>query len=492
MLRIKDLGTHRLISSLLETIFKLSEYVSASKYELEKSQKEYAEAQNKCSELQKENEKLKEQLNLNPENSSKPSSSQAPHERKSKKSKNNKPKSKLKCGGQKGHKGHARILLPTDKIDKIILCNPVSDCNCGGKILPKKLRQRHQVHDFDDGKLCLFEYQIYDGKCDLCKAKYLGRLPDGISLRMLGPAAIAKITLLTTKYDLSKRKAQNLLLDFHNLKVSTGTISNAEKLTGDALEKPVAEAHEHTKQSASLHADETGHFQKHKLAWMWVAVSMMTTIFMIMPSRSQKAAKQLLGKNYAGKLISDRYSAYNWIDLQNRQACWAHLIRDFTRISQRSGKAGRIGELLLYQSYVLFNWWHKIRDGTIDRSLFVKRASIIQENIHKLLQKGGALEETKTANTCRRLLKAWDSLWLFVRREGIESTNNAAERALRQYVIWRKINLGTQSERGDRFIERMFTVIATCKQQGRSVLDFMTQAVQAYLGGAKTPSLIST
>lgn len=492
MLRIKDFGTYRLISSLIATIFKLSEYVSTSKSALEETQKEYAVAQKKCSELQEENEKLKEQLNLNQENSSKPSSSQAPHERKSKKSKNSKPKSKLKCGGQKGHKGHSRSLLPTDKADKIILCNPISDCICGGKILPNKLRQRHQVHDFKDGKLCLFEYQIYDGKCDLCKTKYLGRLPDGISLRMLGPTAIAKISLLTTKYNLSKRKSQELLLDFHNLIVSTGTISNAEKLTGNALEKPAAEAHEYTKKSSSLHADETGHFQKHKLAWMWVAVSMMTTIFMIMPSRSQKSAKQLLGKNYAGKLISDRYSAYNWIDLQNRQACWAHLIRDFTRISQRSGNAGRIGELLLYQSYILFNWWHKIRDGTIDRSLFVKRAAIIHKNMRKLLQKSEALDETKTANTCRRLLKAWDSLWLFVRIEGIEPTNNTAERALRQYVIWRKINLSTQSERGDRFIERMFTVITTCKQRGRSVLDFMTQAVQAYLGGAKTPSLIST
>ncbi len=167
---------------------------------------------------------------------------------------------------------------------------------------------------------------------------------------------------------------------------------------------------------------------------------------MITPSRSQKAAKQLLGEKYSGNLISDRYSAYNWIDLENRQTCRAHLIRDFTRISQRSGKSEPIGELLLYQVYILFNWWHKIRYGTIDRSLFVK---------------------------------------------GVEPTNNAAERALRQYVIWRKINLGTQSDRGDRFIERMFTVIATCKQHGRSVLDFMTQAIKAYLGGAETPSLVT-
>jgi len=477
MLRTKDFGTNYLISSLFETVVKLSDYATGCKTELEK--------------LRKENEELKERLNLTPENSSKPSSSQAPHEKKQNKSRNKKAKSNLKRGAQQGHKGCSRGLIPSDKVDKIIQCNPIPECSCGGKILPKKLRQRHQVHDFDDGKLYLFEYQIYDGKCDKCKAKYLGCLPNGVSLRMLGPTAIAKISLLTTKYNLSKSKSQELLMDFHNLKVSTGTISNAEKLTGDALEKPVAEAHEHTKQSSSLHADETGHFQKHKLAWMWVAVSMMTTIFMIMPSRSRKAAKQLLGQNYSGKLISDRYSAYNWIDLQNRQACWAHLIRDFTRISQRSGKPGQIGELLLYQSYILFNWWHKIRDGTIDRPIFVKRAAIIQKNIHKLLQKGEALEETKTANTCRRLLKAWDSLWLFVRIEGIEPTNNTAERALRQYVIWRKINLSTQSERGDRFIERMFTVIATCRQQGRSVLDFMTQAIKAYIGGAEIPSLIS-
>jgi len=492
MIRIKDSGTNLLISSLVETVFKLFGYAEDSKSALEKFQKEHAELEKKCKKLQEENGKLKEQLNVTSKNSSRPSSSQAPHERKRNNAKTKKPKSKLKRGAQKGHKGHSRSLIPIDKVDEIMSCYPVSDCNCGGKILSKTLRQRHQIYDFKEGKLCLFEYQIYGGKCNSCKAKYLGRLPDGISLRMLGPTAIAKISLLTTKYNLSKRKSQELLWDFHNLIVSTGTISNAEKLTGNALEKPVVEAHEYTKQSKSVHADETGHFQKHKLAWMWVAVSVMTTIFMIMPSRSRKAAKQLLGEDYSGKLISDRYSAYNWIDLQNRQACWAHLIRDFTRISQRSGKAGQIGELLLCQSYILLNWWHKIRDGTIDRALFIKRAAIIQKNIYKLLQKGEGLEETKISNTCRRLLKAWDSLWLFVRVEGIEPTNNAAERALRQYVIWRKINLSTQSDRGDRFIERMFTVIATCKQQGRSVLDFITQAVQAYLGETKTPSLVAS
>ena len=136
------------------------------------------------------------------ENSSKPSSSQAPHERKRKKAKNKKPRSKLERGAQKGHKGCSRSLIAPDKVDKIIPCYPISDCNCGGKILPKKLRQRHQVYDFDDGKLCLFEYQIYDGKCDSCKARYLGGLPDGISLGMLGATAIAKISLLTTKYNL--------------------------------------------------------------------------------------------------------------------------------------------------------------------------------------------------------------------------------------------------------------------------------------------------
>jgi len=479
---MKNFGTNILITSLLEMVSKCFGYAEASKSALEASQK-------KCNELQKENEQLKERLNLNPGNSSKPSSSQAPYEKKRKKIKNKK-KSKLKQGAQKGHKGYFRGLLPSEKADEIIPCYPETNCNCGGEILLKKLRRRHQVYDFKDGKLCLTEYQIYSGQCNLCKTKYFGKLPEGIGLCMLGATAIAKIGLLTSKYDLSKRKAQNLLYDFHNLMLSTGTISNAEKLASNALEKPVEEAHEYIKQSDWLHADETGHFQKHQLGWMWVAVSMLITIFMVMPSRSQKAAKQLLGKDYSGKLISDRYSAYNWIDLQNRQACWAHLIRDFTRISQRSGEAGQIGQALLYQSYVLFSWWHKIRDGPINRALFIKRAVIIQKNIYKLLQKGSDLEEKKTANTCKRLLTAWDSLWLFVTVEGIEPTNNAAERALRPYVIWRKINLGTQSDRGDRFVERMFTVIATCKQQSRNVLAFMAQAVHAYLGGTKTPSLI--
>ena len=177
------------------------------------------------------------------------------------------------------------------------------------------------------------------------------------------------------------------------------------------------------------------------------------TVFAIATSRKAEVAQDLLGLDRRKVVISDRLKSYNWI--ARRQFCWAHLNRDFQAMSDRGGRAGEIGQRLLGHSERLFEWWHRVRDGTLARSSFQQFVSGLRTCVRADLQRGVDCGCDKTAGTCRELLAGETHLWTFVRVEGIEPTNNDAERALRHGVIYRKLSGGTASESGSRFVERM-------------------------------------
>ena len=217
---------------------------------------------------------------------------------------------------------------------------------------------------------------------------------------------------------------------------------------------------------------------------------MLVAVFFISTQRNAESAKTLLGEFFKGFLITDRWGAYNWLPVLQRQFCWAHLLRDFIKISMRSGAPGRIGESLLSCVKRMFRLWGLVRDGTISHAQFRKSMAPIQCAIEKLLLEGTQCADKKTANTCRNLLKHPASLWTFVEHEGIEPTNNYAEQLIRHYVIWRKNCYGTQSKRGNQFVERILTTTTTCRLQQRCSLEFITEAVKAYLSGTAPPSLL--
>src|SRR4051812_2209600 len=169
-----------------------------------------------------------------------------------------------------------------------------------------------------------------------------------------------------------------------------------------------------------------------------------------------------------------------------------HLRRDFQAMIDRGGEAGGVGRRLLDHSDALFRWWHRVRDGTLARSSFRLYASWVRQCLRDDLHRGAACACSRTAATCRELLSGEARLWTFVRVEGIEPTNNHAERALRHGVIYRKLSGGTDSEAGSRFVERMLSVVATCRQQGVNVLDYLTRCYRAHLDGRPTPSLLPT
>ncbi len=233
-------------------------------------------------------------------------------------------------------------------------------------------------------------------------------------------------------------------------------------------------------------------------AWLWVAVTPLVSFFCVLLSRSQEAALTLLGNNFGGILISDRHGDYNWVDLERRQLCWAHLRQEFIKISERTGVAGELGEALVKLQEQLFELWHRVRDGTLTRTEFISAVAPIRFSVKAKLQEAadypiGSQEKTplaKTVRTCRQLLKVEPAMWLFVTVEGVEPTNNAAERALRPAVLWRRTSFGSQSATGSTFVARMLTVVTTLRSQRRNVLEYLTAACRAARHGLPPPSLL--
>jgi transposase len=451
-----------------------------------------------CGEFQSEHQKAtkklltqQEKLNTSSKNSSLPPSSDLFKKKKKKKYHGTGKSATKKQGAQPGHKGKGRSLLPPEEVDHTVTILPEKKCSCGGdiKIKPEAFN-RLQQFELPKIKPIVTEYRQVYGTCSGCGNSHCGSLPIGIPSGMLAPRAIASVGIFTGDYRLSRRATQQLFSDFFSLPVSLGTISNAEEIVSQALENPVEEAREHIKNQPIVHADETSHKKKGKKMWMWLAATALVAVFLIRSTRSTKEAKYLLGDTFHGILISDRYSAYTWVKSSFRQFCWAHLIRDFIKISERSGKAGRTGDNLLDSVKRMFRLWWRVRDGTLKRKDFIKAMIPIKKQIEKQLEEGISCGESKTENTCKNILKSKEALWTFIENKGVEPTNNRAEQIIRSYVLWRKCSFGSQSTRGDRYIERMMTVTATCKLQERNRYDYITSAVTAYMKNELAPSLL--
>jgi transposase len=433
---------------------------------------------------------LEEKLKTNSSNSSMPPSSDSPSTEKKKK-KNKKKKGKRGRGGQPGHEGKTRELVPKEDVDEFVDCTPDKHCECGGHVLlDKENPERHQKLELPEVAVLVLEYLIYSGVCLTCGKIHRGKLPGGVPSGMLCPRAMATVSVLSGKYHLSKRSIEEILSDLFGLDICLGTVSNTEARVSDVLEDPVEEAKEFVKEQGVVHADETGHKVAGKKAWMWVAVTSYVSVFLIRCSRGQQVALELLGEAFGGFLVSDRWGAYNWIRTLQRQLCWAHLIRDFTKISERAGLSEEIGNKLLKYAQKMFHLWHLFVDGKLSRPELQLKMAPIRRAMESLLAEGMACGHANTERTCKKILHLKEALWTFVDVPGVEPTNNLAERTIRPYVLWRKASFGTQSERGNQFVERMMTVSATCKQQNRNVIDYVTEAIRAHLRGDMIPSLL--
>ena len=434
--------------------------------------------------------KLEEQLRRNSRNSSQPPS-QDKAEQKPVSEEEARPARRR--GGQPGHVGRGRRLVPVDAVDAVVVHRPVACQTCGALLLGyDSAPQRHQITELPRVKATITEHQAHTVICSCCGATNRGTLPPEVAASQFGPNLVSLMVVLMGCYRLSKRQVVDLVNTCFEVPLAASSVVNQQQVVSAALAQPVEELLAYVKQQPACNVDETNWRQgeQAKASWLWVVVTALATVFHIVPSRSGTVARQLLGESYAGVVGSDRASAYNWLDPAHRQVCWSHLLRDFQKMLERGGDSYRIGaNLKVYAEYLLV-LWARVRDGTLSYEAFLAEFPTIQEPIRYWLTQGLLCPQESTAETCRRLIALDAALWSFVTAPGVEPTNNAAERALRHPVIWRRTSHGTQSEHGRLFVQRMLTVAETCRRQRRPVFAFVRAALLAYRAGYPAPSLL--
>ena len=426
------------------------------------------------------------------QNSSRPPSSDPPDAP----ARAQRPASGRKRGAQPGHERHERKLLPANEVDEVIEHHAVvcPECQTALEVdLPDVGEaERQQVWDIPEVKPHVTEHRYHRVTCPHCGAEVEAERPADVPAGAFGARIVALVGLMHGRYRLSVREIVALLLDIYHLPISPGAVSDLCQVLSQAMAAPYTESQTAATTADHGNVDETGWKQAGRRLWLWVLVSVASTVFLVATQRSAKALKMLLGESFQGIVTSDRFKAYLALPVERRQICWAHLKRNWIAFSELPDPIAAWGQQALAQIDDLFAIWHRFKNGELDRPALQTAMQPVQAQLRQLLEQGQALSLHKVQAFCRDLLHLWPALWTFLAVAGVEPTNNAAERALRPAVLWRKGCFGTQSDRGDLFVARILTVVTTCRQQNRHVLTFLTDSVRAYWASQPAPALCRT
>jgi transposase len=426
---------------------------------------------------------LEAKIGKDSSNSSLPPSTAHPH------AKPLRPKSQSRRspGGQPGHTKHQRALIPSEQCQEVVPCVPTQCRRCGQPLTgtdPEPIR--HQVWELPEIKPVVREYQQHRLLCS-CGCSTCGPLPTGVPSGQAGPQLIAFAALLMACFRQSKRRAAQFLSMLLNQPASAGWLVVLQNRAAEAVQPAYEELAQQLPAQPTLHIDESPTKEGKAKAWVWTFVAATFTVFACRTSRAADVATQLVGTAYDGVVHCDRARMY-WT-FGRLQWCWAHLKRDFQGlIDSPCTVRKRLGHDLMRATKDLFALWQKVRDGTLSHRDFQKQMQPIRARVEDYLLRGYC--NARVHGFCKELWEHRERLWTFVEVEGVQPTNNAAEQALRHAVIWRKLSFGTQSATGSRFVERMLTVIETCRRQKRNVYAWLTGAVQAHLAGQPTSSLL--
>jgi transposase len=400
-----------------------------------------------------------------------------------------------KAGGHPGHRGAGRELAPEDQVDEIVEHYPEACRGCGREFTEDQRRPsgrfgRHQVAELPPIAVVVTEHRLHRLCCPDCGAETRAELPAGVPRGAFGPRLEAAVATLSVRNRISRRDLSELCEELFGCPVSTGTVDAICQRVSAALAGPHAELHAAVKQAPVVNADETGWKQAGKRRWLWGGVTPQLAAFLLTQSRGQDSARKLLGDEFAGVCVSDRWSGYNHLPLEQRALCWSHLTRDFRKLEERGGLASELGAQALDICERLFTAWHAHRSDNGDRVLLQARIEPLRDELRVLTERCQQDGDPKTRRFCSNLLKLWPALWTFAHHDHVEPTNNAAERGLRGAVIYRKLSFGNQSDPGARFLERMLSISHTCRLQHRSLFGYLTAALNANAQGEPTPSLI--
>lgn len=426
---------------------------------------------------------------LTPRNSSLPPSTEHPHA----KPKLKRPPAKnRKQGGQKGHKRHLRELIPTEQCTTVTPYYPQGCRRCGGELLidaadPK----RHQVWDLPPIEPVVDEYQLFRGYCPCCGITTQAELPPDVPTGQCGPRLAAFTGLLMGHFRQSKRRASMFLGDLLNIPCSPAWTVKIQKLVSEAIAAPYEQLRQELEKQPQLFVDESPTKENKMKAWLWVAVAPMFAVFGIFGNRSRESLVSLVG-DYSGIILNcDRAKMY--LDGKRLQWCWAHLKRDIQKlIDSPDGKARRLGQDLMREQRLLFEQWRRYKAGEITWQGFQRLAGPIRDQFNSLLVRGSFSGNNQLIGFCDEILPRKEHLWTFLKVEGIEPTNNTAERTLRPAVIYRKLSFGTQSAAGSRYLERILTISESCRLQNRNAYGYLIEAMQAKFSHRSAPTLLPT
>lgn len=387
-------------------------------------------------------------------------------------------------------------MLDAARVDRVVDVLPETCRGCGvglpleaGSCDP--VDERVQVVELPPVRAEVTEYRLAARQCRSCGTITRAGRPVEARVGAFGPRLQAGAALLVGRYRLSRREAVACLAELGEVELSVGALARLEQATSAALAPVVEEVATAVQQAAVANLDETGWWQGKTRRWLWTMVTETLTLFRLDPTRSRTVVQALLGPDWTGVVGSDRYSAYRYLPLEQRQLCWAHLIREFRKIAAYNQHQRPLGTRLLDIATRIFAAWYRFRAAAIDRPALLVELAPLQAELHQALTDGLDPPHTVVAGAlCGNLLDSWPALWTFAHVAGVEPTNNVAERALRPAVLWRKGSFGTQSDDGSRFVERVMTVAATCKQQRRGFLDFLVAAITAARLGLPPPSLL--
>jgi transposase len=399
-------------------------------------------------------------------------------------------------GGQPGHRGAGREQRPEDQIDEIVDHYPSACGGCGREFgadqrRPRRRFGRHQVAELPPLGVIWIEHRTHQLRCPDCLARTSARLPDELGGSLFGARLQAAVVTLTARHRISRRGICELFGDLFGIRLSTGAADAICQRASTALAGPHLQLGDWVLDQAAVHVDETGWRTGGEGRALWTATTPEGTFLQIAEHCNREQFTALVGSTYSGIVISDRWNGYSHLDPHQRQVCWSHVQRDFRRHADGLGEQKTFGEGGLELTRRVFAAWRAYQHEHHDRLKLQAEIAPIQTELRALLEQASP---KKARNRWHRqfannLLKVWPALWTFTAIDGVQPTNNAAERALRAPVIHRKVSLGTQSDSGERFAERALSAAATCRQQRRSLFTYLSELITAHNRGDPFPAL---
>jgi len=398
-------------------------------------------------------------------------------------------------GGQPGHEGRHRRLLPPERVDELVEHWP-ERCRACAHVFGELERVdaaepwRHQVAELPPIAVRVTEHRLHRVCCAACAAQTRAELSREVPRSAFGPRLQAAVVTLAVRNRVSRRDTTELARELFGVEVSTGSVDTIIHRAGEALAGPHTQLEQRIKSASVVNIDETGWTTAGGRRTLWAALTSRTAVFRIAPGRHASEARTLLGERFTGVVCSDRWRGYDYLDPTQRQLCWAHLYRDFTAHSEGMADQEELGYRGLRIAHDLFTAWDVYQqDG--DRARLQAQTAPLQHKLRALLEHA-ARKSPRTKyhrQFAKNLLNRWPALWTFTHTDGVEPTNNHAERGLRGAVIYRKLSLGTQSEQGERTIERLLSASITCRLRKQSLYDYLTHLLTAHARGDPMPHL---